>query len=43
MPLPQTNITPSAPMGATLVPGGAIFKVWAPLATGAVNCGGRGC
>ena len=29
----QTNITPDTPMGATLVPGGAVFRAWAPRAT----------
>jgi 1,4-alpha-glucan branching enzyme len=33
MALPQTNINSNTPMGATLVPGGATFKVWGPLAT----------
>jgi 1,4-alpha-glucan branching enzyme len=32
MALPQTNINSNTPMGATLVPGGATFKVWGPLA-----------
>jgi 1,4-alpha-glucan branching enzyme len=32
MALSQSNINPSTPMGATLVPGGATFKVWGPLA-----------
>lgn len=32
MALAQSNITASTPMGVTLVPGGATFKVWAPLA-----------
>jgi 1,4-alpha-glucan branching enzyme len=32
MALSQSNINSSTPMGATLVPGGATFKVWAPLA-----------
>jgi 1,4-alpha-glucan branching enzyme len=32
MALSQSNITSATPMGATLVPGGATFKVWAPLA-----------
>jgi 1,4-alpha-glucan branching enzyme len=32
MALPQTNINSVTPMGATLVPGGATFKVWGPLA-----------
>jgi len=30
----QENVTPSTPMGATLVPGGgATFRVWAPRAS----------
>ena len=29
----QTNIAPDTPMGATLVPGGAVFRAWAPRAT----------
>jgi 1,4-alpha-glucan branching enzyme len=32
MPLSQEHITPQTPMGATLVPGGATFRVWAPRA-----------
>ena len=32
MALPQTNISSNTPMGATLVSGGATFKVWGPLA-----------
>jgi len=32
MALSQSNITSGTPMGATLVSGGATFKVWAPLA-----------
>jgi 1,4-alpha-glucan branching enzyme len=32
MPLSQANISSNTPMGATLVPGGATFKVWGPLA-----------
>jgi len=32
MALSQSNINASTPMGATLIPGGATFKVWAPLA-----------
>jgi 1,4-alpha-glucan branching enzyme len=32
MALSQSNITANTPMGATLVAGGATFKVWAPLA-----------
>src|SRR5271165_1271236 len=32
MPLSQSNINSSTPMGATLVAGGATFKVWGPLA-----------
>ena len=32
MALSQSNINSDTPMGATLVPGGATFKVWAPLA-----------
>jgi 1,4-alpha-glucan branching enzyme len=32
MPLPQTNITASTPMGVNLVTGGATCKVWAPAA-----------
>jgi 1,4-alpha-glucan branching enzyme len=32
--IPQTNITPTTPMGANLLPtGGATFRVWAPRAT----------
>jgi 1,4-alpha-glucan branching enzyme len=31
--LPQTHITANTPMGATLVPGGATFRAWAPGAT----------
>ncbi len=34
MPLSQVNISGDTPMGATLIPGGATFKVWAPAATG---------
>ena len=30
MPLSQANVTANTPMGATLVPGGATFKAWAP-------------
>jgi 1,4-alpha-glucan branching enzyme len=33
MPLSQANVTGDTPMGATLVAGGATFKVWAPSAT----------
>ena len=33
MPLSQANVTADTPMGATLVQGGATFKVWAPGAT----------
>jgi 1,4-alpha-glucan branching enzyme len=32
MPLPQTGITTSTALGATLVPGGATFRVWGPSA-----------
>jgi len=32
MGLSQSNISSSTPMGATLIPGGATFKVWGPLA-----------
>src|SRR5271168_1226657 len=32
MALSQSNITSNTPMGATLVPGGATFKIWGPLA-----------
>jgi 1,4-alpha-glucan branching enzyme len=32
MALPQTNINSKTPMGVNLVPGGATFKVWGPLA-----------
>jgi 1,4-alpha-glucan branching enzyme len=32
MALSQSSITSNTPMGATLVPGGATFKVWAPSA-----------
>jgi 1,4-alpha-glucan branching enzyme len=32
MALSQANINANTPMGATLVPGGATFKVWGPLA-----------
>jgi hypothetical protein len=32
MALSQTNIDSSTPMGATLVSGGATFRVWGPLA-----------
>jgi hypothetical protein len=32
MPLSLANINSNTPMGATLVPGGATFKVWGPLA-----------
>lgn len=28
----QANITSSTPLGATLVPGGATFRIWAPRA-----------
>lgn len=33
MPTSQQSITDSTPMGATLVDGGATFRVWAPAAT----------
>ncbi len=33
MPASQQFITPGTPMGATLVPGGATFRTWAPSAT----------
>lgn len=33
MPLPQTNIIPTTPMGANLVAGGATFKAWGPSAS----------
>ena len=33
MPTSQNHITPHTPMGATLVDGGATFRVWAPGAT----------
>jgi 1,4-alpha-glucan branching enzyme len=33
MPMSQANVTGSTPMGATLVAGGASFKVWAPSAS----------
>jgi 1,4-alpha-glucan branching enzyme len=29
----QVNVTANTPMGANLVPGGAVFRVWAPRAT----------
>lgn len=29
----QVSITPSTPMGATMVPGGATFRFWAPRAS----------
>src|ERR1035441_4216274 len=32
MALAQTNINSNTPMGVTLVPGGATFKVWGPMA-----------
>ena len=32
MALSQSNINANTPMGATLVPAGATFKVWGPLA-----------
>ncbi len=32
MPASQDHITPSTPLGASLVPGGAAFRVWAPTA-----------
>ena len=32
MTLPQTHVTASTPMGATLTPDGATFRVWAPHA-----------
>jgi 1,4-alpha-glucan branching enzyme len=32
MPLSNANIKSNTPMGVSLVPGGATFKVWAPLA-----------
>ncbi len=32
MPLSLANVNSTTPMGATLVPGGATFKVWGPLA-----------
>src|SRR5580658_7628691 len=31
--LSQANISPTTPMGATLVAGGATFRAWAPRAT----------
>jgi 1,4-alpha-glucan branching enzyme len=31
--LPQDAISADTPLGAALVPGGATFKVWAPLAS----------
>ena len=34
MPMSQSNITPSTPVGATLVGGGGTFKVWAPASRG---------
>ena len=45
----QENISADTPMGATLVPGGATFRVWAPRATavylngtfGGVACGAQ--
>ena len=36
--MPTTNLA-CAPMGATLVPGGATFRVWAPRATAVYVCG----
>lgn len=46
MPASQLHITSSTPMGATLVDGGATFRVWAPAArdvfvTGDFNAGRR--
>jgi hypothetical protein len=32
MALSQSNIHSGTPMGSTLIPGGATFKVWGPLA-----------
>ena len=32
MPTSQLNITSNTPLGATLVPGGATFRTWAPAA-----------
>ncbi len=39
MPSSQQNITPSTPMGANLVNGGATFRVWAPRAKEVYVCG----
>jgi 1,4-alpha-glucan branching enzyme len=33
IPITQQNISANTPMGGTLVPGGATFRVWAPRAT----------
>ncbi|MEJ8824835.1 hypothetical protein WKW80_22840 [Variovorax humicola] len=33
MPASMQNVTPDTPLGATLVAGGATFRVWAPGAT----------
>src|SRR5579871_3543277 len=38
--LAQTHVGPETPTGATLAPGGAVFKVWAPRAD-AVYLSGR--
>src|SRR4249920_3489706 len=32
MPVSQEHITSATPMGATVIPGGATFRVWAPRA-----------
>ena len=42
----QQNISASTPMGGTLVPGGATFRVWAPRASGVFlngTLGGEAC
>jgi 1,4-alpha-glucan branching enzyme len=42
----QQNISASTPMGGTLVPGGATFRVWAPRASGVFlngTLGGAAC
>lgn len=39
MPVTQQHITPSTPMGVTLVQGGATVRVWAPRAQDVFVCG----
>lgn len=42
MPASQVGISANTPMGATLVPGGATFRVWAPRAEHGSAVGGAG-